>query len=225
MSVDGKISSGDSDELDVDKDWKKISGVKEGLNQYYALEQETDLFSLNSGRTWEKIGFNSRTDQPPKLPVSFIVIDNKPHLTKAGVEYAAKKGNKLFLVTTNSAHPAFELRKVNRDIETIHYPGNIDLAGLMQKLKQDYGVDRLTIQTGGNINAVLMRNNLIDHLSIVVAPLMVGGRSTPSLMDGESLHSQNDLLQLRALRLKTCRTLENSYLHLEYDVVHEAKID
>ena len=30
-SLDGKISTGDNDELDVDKDFKRIVGVKEGL--------------------------------------------------------------------------------------------------------------------------------------------------------------------------------------------------
>lgn len=31
ISVDGKISSGESDNLDADWDWKRIHGVKEGL--------------------------------------------------------------------------------------------------------------------------------------------------------------------------------------------------
>ena len=30
MSVDGKISTGSSDEMDVDKDFPNITGVKEG---------------------------------------------------------------------------------------------------------------------------------------------------------------------------------------------------
>ena len=44
QSLDGKISSGNNDELDADKDWCKIDGVKEGLRQYYDIEQTTDLF-------------------------------------------------------------------------------------------------------------------------------------------------------------------------------------
>lgn len=32
-SLDGKISSGNNDALDADKDWCKIDGVKEGLHQ------------------------------------------------------------------------------------------------------------------------------------------------------------------------------------------------
>ena len=39
MSVDGKISTGQTDNMDVDKDFPKLSGVKEGLSQYYEIEQ------------------------------------------------------------------------------------------------------------------------------------------------------------------------------------------
>ena len=48
MSVDGKISTGAEDELDVDRDFPRINGVKEGLYQYYEIEKTTDLWSLNS---------------------------------------------------------------------------------------------------------------------------------------------------------------------------------
>ena len=43
MSLDGKISPGASDELDVDKDFPRIDGLKEGLHQYYEIEQTTDI--------------------------------------------------------------------------------------------------------------------------------------------------------------------------------------
>ena len=43
-SLDGKISTGSNDNFDVDKDFLKIDGVKEGLHQYYELEENTDFF-------------------------------------------------------------------------------------------------------------------------------------------------------------------------------------
>ena len=45
MTVDGKISTGATDELDVDKDFPKIDGIKEGLHQYYEIERTTDLLT------------------------------------------------------------------------------------------------------------------------------------------------------------------------------------
>ena len=60
MSVDGKISTGATDELDVDRDFPKIDGVREGLRQYYEIEQTTDLWSFNTGRVQEKMGVNTK---------------------------------------------------------------------------------------------------------------------------------------------------------------------
>lgn len=54
MSVDGKISTGATDDLDVDNDFPNIKGVNEGLHQYYEIEKTTDLWSLNSGRVQAK---------------------------------------------------------------------------------------------------------------------------------------------------------------------------
>ena len=81
-SVDGKISTGATDELDVDRDFPLIPGVAEGLHQYYEIEQTTDLWSLNSGRVQAKMGVNDKP-MPKKSPVSFVLLDNS-HLTEGG---------------------------------------------------------------------------------------------------------------------------------------------
>lgn len=218
MSVDGKISTGDTDILDVDRDYKNISGLKEGLSQYYDLEQQTDLFSLNTGRVFAKIGVNEKTDEPSKTPVSFVVIDNQPHLTEQGVNYLAKKSKKLFVITTNSSHPAYNAKINHQNIEIIAYTVEIDFSDLFAKLKQEHGVEELTVQSGGTLNAVLVREGLIDRLLLVVAPALIGGKDTSTLMDGESLHETNDLLKIKSLELVQSKPLNNSYLLLEYKV-------
>lgn len=218
VSVDGKISTGDTDIMDTDKDYKLIEGLKEGNKQYYDLEQQTDLHSLNSGRVFEKIGMNEKTDEPDKTPVSFIVIDNKPHLNENGTTYLAKKSKTLYIITTNPEHPAFELKKEFPNIEILKYEKEVDLSDALNKLKKEYGVDRITIQTGGTMNASWVREGLIDRLLLVVAPAMVGGKDTATLMDGESLHSESELFKIKSLELVQAKPLENSYLLLEYKV-------
>lgn len=217
MSVDGKISTGDTDAMDFDRDLRRIDGVKQGLQQYYDLEQQSDLFSLNTGRVMAKIGVNERSDKPKKVPVSFIIIDNKPHLTKNGVAYLSKWLKTLYLVTTNKQHPAFETRHDN--VVTMLYEGDVDFRNLFRRLKMEFFVDRLTIQSGGTLNSVLIRNDLIDYLSIVVAPLIVGGSTTPTLVDGEALHTPGELTKLKALKLVKSEVLKDSYLHLVYQII------
>lgn len=218
MSVDGKISTGDTDFMDVDQDYKNIPGLKEGLRQYYDLERETDLCSLNTGRVFAKTGINEKTDEPEKSPISFVVIDNRPYLTERGVTYLAKKSNKLFIVTTNRDHPAYAVQRTHQNIEIISYEREIDFANLMQKLLQDYGIEKLTVQSGGTLNATFIREGLIDRVVLVVSPALVGGSTTATLMDGESLHVPAALNKIKTLELVKAEPLEESYLLLEYKV-------
>ncbi len=216
-SLDGKISTGNNNNMDFDKDLPNIKGVKKGLYQYYDLEKKTDLHSLNTGRVMEKIGVNNKKD-PLKSPVSFIVIDNKPHLTEKGVRYMAKWGQKLYLITTNKKHPVFSLKDVS-NIEIIYYPKLI-LKKVLEDLQKKYKIERITIQSGGTMNSAFLIEGLIDHLSIVVAPVIVGGKDTSTLIDGESLHSKKDLKNIKALKLVKCNVLKDSYTHLLYDVIN-----
>lgn len=223
-SLDGKITTGDNDQLDVDKDFKRIVGVKEGLHQYYKLEQQTDLYSLNTGRVMAKIGVNERIKEPEKIDISFVIIDTKPHLNEKGVIYLAKWVKKLYLVTTNKSHPAYSLRDQYSNIEIISYENKIDLADMLTKLKAKYDVEKLTIQSGGTLNSHWLREGLLDHVSIVIAPCLIGGSNTQSLIGGESLHITEDLKKIKSLKLVKCDVLEDSYLHVRYDVINNTKI-
>ncbi len=216
MSVDGKISTGASDNLDVDKDFPKIIGVKEGLHQYHEIEQTTDLWSLNSGRVQAKIGINS-ADMPNKTPVSFVVIDNS-HLKEHGVRYLCALSKQFVLVTSNAKHPAFEIEEDNLHI--IYQNEQLSLKDVLTKLKSQYSCERITIQTGGTLNELFLREKLIDYLDIVVAPVLVGGKDTSTLIDGKSLLSESELSKLGVLKLQECVVLENSYLRLRYRVIH-----
>ncbi len=215
VSVDGKISTGSIDDRDFDKDLKNVSGIKEGLGQYYDLEQETDPCSLNTGRVLAKVGWNDEKTNIEKIPVDFVVVDSRPHLTERGVLNLLERTNKLYLVTTNKLHPATRVNDSN--LEVILYEGEIDFSGLFTKLKTR-GVEQMTIQSGGELNAALACSGLIDFVSLVFAPLLVGGRNTATLIDGKSLETDNDLRLLRPMTLQSAKTLKNSYLHLRYRV-------
>lgn len=217
-SLDGKINSGSSDNLDVDRDWCCIDGVKEGLHQYYEIESNTDLFSLNTGRVMAKIGVNEKDDYPEKIPCNFIIIDNKPHLNDNGIDYLCHWVNKLILVTTNKEHIAYSLRDKYDNLDILSYD-NLDLDTVLKDLKTIYNAERVTIQSGGTLNCEFLRKNLIDYVDIVIAPILVGGKDTSTLIDGESVTSVEELNKLRALKLEKCNVLNDSYIELKYSVI------
>lgn len=214
MSVDGKISPGASDTLDVDKDFPNIEGLKEGLQQYYDIEQTTDLWSFNTGRVQAKMGVNEKLF-PEKTPVSFVLLDNS-HLTEHGVRYFCAKSKEFVLITTNKNHPAYT---VNENNLHIIYQKSLSLEAALAELKEKYGCERITIQSGGTLNGMFLREKLFDYVDIVVAPVLIGGKDTSTLIDGSSILSENDLNNLGVLRLISCDLLENSYIRLKYKVV------
>lgn len=221
ISLDGKISTGDADIMDTDTDYRKIIGIKEGLQQYYDLEKKTDLHFLITGKTMAKkcksLDANNQEDSPKKLTANCIIIDNN-NLRTSGIEYLLKKFNSLTVVTSNKLHPASKIKA--DELEVIRYAKKINFPDLFRKLKSYYGIKRLTIQSGGTLNTVLLRNGLIDRISIVIAPCLIGGKNTASLIDGESLHTKKDLKNIKTLKLIKCNLLQNNFINLIYKVVN-----
>ncbi|QTE70454.1 dihydrofolate reductase family protein [Clostridiales bacterium FE2011] len=214
MSVDGKISTGASDVLDVDQDFPYMDGVKEGLHQYYEIEQTTDLWSLNTGRVQAKLGVNEK-EMPPKTPVSFVLVDNS-HLNEHGVRFFCELSKQFVLITTNPDHPAF---RVKADNLGIILQEKQCLEEALVRLKEEYGCDRITIQSGGTVNGLFLREKLFDFVDIVVAPVLVGGTNTSTLIDGESITTREELDKLGILKLIDCEQLEDSYVRLRYEVI------
>lgn len=215
MSVDGKISTGSTDEMDVDKDFPKIDGVKEGLHQYYEIERTTDLWSFNTGRVQAKVGVNQK-EMPEKTPVSFVLLDNS-HLTSHGVHYFCALAKECVLITSNMNHPAFSVEEKNLHILA---QDQVSLREAFMQLKADFGCERLTIQSGGTVNGLLLREKLLDYVDIVVAPILIGGKDTSTLIDGHSLTSESELPGLSALELIECTPLCDSYVRMRYKVIH-----
>lgn len=214
MSVDGKISPGASDDLDVDKDFPNITGLKEGLPQYYEIEQTTDLWSFNTGRVQAKMGVNEKS-MPEKTPVSFVLLDNN-HLTEHGVKYFCTKSKEFVLITTNKNHPAFDVSEENL---RIIYQDTLSLEDALIELKEKYGCERITIQSGGTVNGMFLRQKLFDYVDIVVAPVLIGGKETSTLIDGSSILKEDEFDKLGVLSFIGCDVLKNSYIRLRYKVV------
>ena len=200
------------------KIFAELMELKKGLHQYYELEQETDVFSLNTGKVMAKIGVNDRKEYHEKIDVvTFVIIDNKPHLNENGIDYLCHWVGKLLLVTTNKNHIAYSLKDKYDNLEILYYE-TLDLTQLLEDLYSKYNAENLTIQSGGTLNGMFVRNKLIDFVNIVIAPIIVGGKDVATLVDGESITNENELNKLMPLELMECNKLEDSYIQLKYKV-------
>ncbi len=224
QSLDGKISTGNVDERDQEIDFPKIKGIKEGNYQYYDLLLKTDRHALISGKVLAKIGVNSRDRVDNYKDVNLIIIDRKPHLTKNGMNYLINSFKSIYVVTNDKNHPAFNISN-EKELSIIYYPNEINFEELFGKLKQDYKIEKISIQSGGTLNSLFLKHKIIDHISIIIAPSLVGGKDTPTSIDGVAPQTNDDLFNIKALELKKCEILKHSYIYLYYDVINETIIE
>ena len=118
---------------------------------------------------------------------------------------------------TTKNHIAYSLTDKYDNLDILYYE-ELDLTRLLEDLSSKYNAERLTIQSGGSLNGLFLRNNLIDYVNIVIAPLLVGGKDVSTLIDGEAISNSEELNKLKALELIECNQLDNSYVQLKYKV-------
>ncbi len=160
------------------------------------------------------MGVNQK-EMPEKTPVSFVILDNH-HLTEQGVRYFCALSKEFVLITSNKSHPAFGVKEQNLHMI---FQEQISICEALKCLKRDYGCERLTVQSGGMVNSLFLREKLLDFVDIVVAPVLIGGKETVTLIDGPSLMSESELFKVGVLKLIECSTLQDSYVRLRYKVI------
>lgn len=215
-SIDGKISTGASDERDIEADFK-YGPVSNGMSQYWDIRNRVANWSALSGKTMAKIGANEPHDQVLNTGANCIVFDNS-HLTEIGVRYLCKRFMTVVLVTQNAMHPAMRLKKELPTLAVIDQ-GYLNLREALRLLKDMYACEHVCIETGGTLNALFLKENLIDDVHMIIAPVLIGGKDTPTVVDGECCVTFNDVLKLRQLRLEALAQLADSYVELLYTVI------
>ena len=75
----------------------------------------------------------------------------------------------------------------------------IDLAKVLQKLRERFGIKKLLLEGGGKINGSFLAANLIDEVSILIAPIADGRIGTPTLFDAADRRAPARKLKLLSI--------------------------
>jgi 2,5-diamino-6-(ribosylamino)-4(3H)-pyrimidinone 5'-phosphate reductase len=76
----------------------------------------------------------------------------------------------------------------------------VDLKGALQCLKE-MGINRLLVEGGGTLNEELLKQNLVDEISVYIAPLIFGGADAPTFASAAGLERQ-EAIPLEQIRLE-----------------------
>ena len=195
MSADGKIST-------IDRRQVKISG-REDLARVDQLRSESDAVMVGVGTVLAddpSLGVKSdllrqyRRDKGLSESPLRIVADSRARTPPA----ARVLGHGCILAVARSA-PAERLRLLSRHSEIICCgEDRVDLKELFSLL-YERGIERIMVEGGATINWSLVRQGLVDEIYVFVGPMLIGGESAPTLLDGEGCRKDFPSLRLAAV--------------------------
>lgn len=133
-----------------------------------------------------------------------VIVDSRARLPlDAHVINSASRA--AAILATTAAAPPDKLRALEeKGVETLQLPereGRVDLTALMRKLGER-GVCQLLVEGGGNLNYSLLEAGLVDKLMLFIAPLIVGGRESPTSFEGSGVAGLDQAWRLEDLEIK-----------------------
>jgi riboflavin biosynthesis pyrimidine reductase len=90
-----------------------------------------------------------------------------------------------------------------------------DLAKAVELLAEHFGIRTLRLEGGGHINGGFLEANLVDEVSLLLAPAIDGRGNVPTVFDGLSPGKA----QATQLKLKSVEQRDRGVLWIRYEVV------
>jgi len=123
-------------------------------------------------------------------------------------------GDPLLVVLTQAVSDS-QLAGLREDGVSYIFAGEreIDLAAALETLNHELEIRRLLLEGGGAANGALLQAELVDELSLVIAPSVAGVPGEPAVFD---IHGEPNALNAMGMALESCQVLEGNLVWLRY---------
>jgi 2,5-diamino-6-(ribosylamino)-4(3H)-pyrimidinone 5'-phosphate reductase len=108
------------------------------------------------------------------------------------------------LAVVSEATPAAARQRLSaKGVDTISTTGKrVDLRAALEQLSERFGVRTVRVDSGGALSGALLRAGLLDEVSVLVDPVLVGGVTPRTFVRGPDPASFADVAQLRLAHLE-----------------------
>lgn len=133
-----------------------------------------------------------------------VVVDSRARLPIDARMIGLPSRAPTVLAATAGAPPEKRRALEEKGVEVWLLPereGRVDLEALMVKLGER-GICQLLVEGGGTLNYALLEAGLVDKLMLFIAPLIVGGRESPTSFGGSGVEGLEQAWHLEDLEIK-----------------------
>jgi len=174
ITLDGKIATSSRD--------VRISG-EEDLERVHRIRKRVDSIM---------VGIGTVIDDDPRLTVHKVESKKNPLRVVADSTLRVPLDSRILsseaptVIFTTERAPREKISPIEAKGHRVSVAGKerVNLRAALDMLGE-MGIKSLLLEGGGNLNFSMLKEGLVDKVSVAIAPVLVGGREAVSLVEGE----------------------------------------
>lgn len=194
MSLDGRISLSNSVSTALSSE-----SARERV-QSFRHEHDAILVGGNTANV-DNPSLTDRSGKPRRRPLTRIILDNRLQ-TRPGSIVAATTADAPTIIFTNSRDADKKAGLENCGVEVVELEmGGRDLDGVLAELK-GREIQSVLVEGGTEVAGAFCDARLVDKVSFIAAPIIIGGREAPNAVGGSGANSLAEALRLTDISIE-----------------------
>lgn len=193
MTVDGKIATitGNS----------AVSSV-EDLRRVHSIRSSVDCIMVGiSTVLMDNPRLTARLAKVPRKEPTRVIIDSTARIPlNSRILQSANRVRTIIAVTKRANNS--RIKKIQNTGAIVMTAGtkDVNLKMVFAQLKK-MGFKKILVEGGGEINWSVLRLGIVNELIVTIAPMIVGGRSATTIVDGEGYSKMSEGIKMRLKRI------------------------
>ena len=197
----------------------RIDWLKPDNFLYYRIIQGWQVDAMISGSNTMQVAEMAMDEEIEKLEDQYlVVVDSRGKIDNWDVIKRQAYWNDTPIVLCSERTPQVYLDRLaeNGINALIHGEDRVDLRAALGELQARYDINSVRVDSGGGLAGALLRQGLVDEVSVIISPQLTGGISPKSIFVAPDLSSMEGVIDLQLIRHEV---LDENYVHLYYRVI------
>lgn len=194
MSLDGRIS--------IDNSVSTAISGDAGRRRVQDLRHEHDAILIGGNTAYvDNPSLTDRSGKSRRRPLVRVVLDNQLRLPRDSTLVTTAKETPTMVFTNSRDDEAVETL-INSGVDIVKTQmGGRDLAGVLAEMK-NRNIQSVLVEGGSEIAGSLIDSRLVDKVTFIAAPIIIGGREAPNAIGGAGADSIAQAMRLQNLTVE-----------------------